>query len=185
MFFILLSRRELIVDRSSEVFFNKRVGDLLFCSGLLLLLPFPAGRGGEEKGWLVGAICCDGEGWGLRDTALDWSSSSVALVWLPTLDAGGQQLLGLAFVMRQVFCNLLWRPYVSPTAEFILATVPSGLVPGAGGDGRCARLRIDGGVGGPDGVFIFIFRVFYVKVKDVVYFCFFCKVLFVTCIAPR
>jgi hypothetical protein len=172
------------VCRSSEAFFNKRIGGLLCCWSSLLLLSILAGRGGEENGWLAAALCSDGGGLGVRDTVTAWSSSSVARAWLPTLDAGGQQLHGLAPVLRQVFFNLPWRPCVGLATELSLSTSPSGLVPGAGGDDRRLKPKIVGGDGGPDCFFYFLFRVCSVKAKGLIRFVLFTDVLYVICTTP-
>jgi hypothetical protein len=108
----------------------------------------------------------------------------VARTWLPTLDAGGQQLQGLMPEMRQVFFYLPWKPCVGLAAELTLFTAPSGLVPGAGVDGRRFRPEFAGGVEGPDCVFISLFRVCVVKAKDIDKFLPVNNVLDVICITP-
>lgn len=183
--FVKLSRRKLgVVGGSGEVFFNKQLGGLLCCWSLLSPFSLLAGRGGEEKGVIAGAHCNDGGGWGVRGTATTWRISSVAQDWRPTLDAGGQQLQGLMPEMRQVFFYLPWRPCVGLVAELTLFTAPSGLVPGAGVDGRRFRPKFAGGVEGPDCVFISLFRVCVVKAKDIDKFLPVSNVLDVSCITP-
>jgi hypothetical protein len=181
---VKLSRWRLgVFYRVGEAFFNKRFCCLLCTWRLLLWFSLLACRGGEEKGKLDDEFCCDGEGRGVSGTVSSWSSSSVAHVWLPTIDAGGQQLQNLAPVVRQVICNLLRRPCVCLAAELILSTAPSGLVPGAGGGGRCASQKIHD-AGGPDCVFSYLFRVCNVKCRDLVRLVLFNKVRFVIYSAP-
>jgi hypothetical protein len=81
-----------VVCRPGEVFFNKRFIGLLCYWSSRMPLSLLAGRGGEEKSKLAEVFCGVGRGWGVRDTAVVWSSSSVAQDWQPTFDPGGQQL---------------------------------------------------------------------------------------------
>jgi hypothetical protein len=103
----------------------------------------------------------------------------VARAWLPTLGAGGQQLHGLAPVLRQDFFILPWRPCVGLVTELTLSTSPSGLGPGAGGDDRRLKPKIVGGDGGPDCFSYFLFRVYSVKARDL-----FLEVPYVFCTTP-
>jgi hypothetical protein len=56
-----------------------------------------------------------------------------------------------------------WRPFVELAAAFIFLSVPSGLVPGTGEDGRGLSSQFSGGARGPDCFFKFCLRVFSVR----------------------
>lgn len=184
---VRLSWREpkMAMTRSIQGSLNK-----VCCSGFLWLwsvaavLSLLAGRGGEELGWCGVPLCSFGGSQGVRDTAILWRSSSAALAWLPTQGAGGQQLQALALALRQVLINLLWRPFVGLARAHHFSAVPSGFVPGTGGEGRRLRPELNGGVGGPDCVLFFLCRVCSVIVEDLVQFVSFSEVLLVICTAP-
>jgi hypothetical protein len=168
---------------SGEASFNKRSVDLFFFWRSTLLLSLLAGLGGEEKGKLAAAPCSSGGDRGSCDTACVWRSSSVAQDWLPTLDAGRQQLQSLTTALRQEFINLLRRPFVGLATTLDFFTAPSGSVPGAVEDGRRLRPVFTGGVGGPVCRFSIQSRVCAVIVRDLCQIVFFLKVLIVKCTA--
>jgi hypothetical protein len=83
-------------------------------------------------------------------------------------------------------CNLqagepLRRPFNSSTAASNVAPSPSGAVPDDGADGRSVELIFFFGGEGPDCILESLVGVLVVKVEDIVVFCYFLEVLFVTC----
>lgn len=173
--------------------FNKRCFCFFFIwisSALLLLW---ACRGGLDKDLLRSVMCSCGGG---RDTAHLWSSSSVALVWLPTQDAGGQQLQTrgrrcifqrsntsvaqvwppnlmaerrLSWMRSHPLFNLHeWRPFKGAMLADPFFHIPSGPVLGEVEDGR-QRLQFDDDDGaGLDSFSFPLSRVCVVKRKDFV-----------------
>jgi hypothetical protein len=182
---VLLGRAKTAMARSTPGSINKvRVSGVLWFWSLAALLSLLAGRGGEEM-WRCGEpVCRFGDVQGDRGTTLFWSSSSAAHAWLPTQGAGGQQLHVLASELRQEFFNLQRRPFEGLAAAHHFPTVPSDLVPGAGGEGRRLRPEFVFGCGGPDCVFSSQCRVCSVIVKDISHIVLLLEVLSVICFAP-
>ena len=87
--------------------------------------------------------------------------------------------------LRHCFCNLqaavpIRRPLSSSVVASIVASSPSGFVPGDGVDGRCVELFVDGGVG-PDCAFFSSVKVLSVMTRDLVVIFLLFEVLDVIC----
>jgi hypothetical protein len=108
----------------------------------------------------------------------------VAQDWLPTQDAGRQQLQALTPALRQVFINILRRPFGGLATTLDFFTVLSGSVPGPVEDGRRWRPVFAGSDGGPDCKSSIQSRVCAIIVRDLCQFVSFLKVLIVKCTAP-
>jgi hypothetical protein len=161
-----------------------RVSGFLWVWSLAALLSHLAGRGGEEI-WRCGeAVCNFGGSHGVRGTAHFWRSSSVAHVWLPTQGAGGQQLQALMSSLRQEIINLHRRPLEGLAVAHHFPSVPSDLVPGVGGEGYHFRHELVGGCGGPDCIFLFQCRVYFIIVKDLFQIVLLLEVFYVICTTP-
>lgn len=81
-----------------------------------------------------------------------WRPTLMTIWWSPTLAT-----------MAGASSTSKWRPFVELAAAFIFLSVPSGLVPGTGEDGRGLSSQFSGGGRGPDCFFKFYFRVFSVR----------------------
>lgn len=73
------------------------------------------------------------------------------------------------------------RPYFELVAALHFLLMPSGLVPGAGEDGRGGSSSFTGGCGGPNCVSLILFRVLFVRSRDLLVFVFSCEVPTVIC----
>lgn len=74
-----------------------------------------------------------------------------------------------------------WRPCMELKTALHFLSAPSGVVPGAGEDGRVSSSVMRGGCGGPDCFFQFLTRVCLLKSRDLVVILFYVEVLAVIC----
>lgn len=85
-------------------------------------------------------------------------------IWLPTLVTSGWSLSKPA--TADASSTSMWRPLLELAAAFLFLSVPSGVVPGAGEDGRGLSSCYSSKCRGPDCFFQDLFEVFVVKVRD-------------------
>jgi hypothetical protein len=87
-------------------------------------------------------------------------------------------------VLRQEIINLHRMPFEGLAAAHHFPSVPSDLVPGAGGEGCHLRHELVGGGGGPDCIFLFQCRVYSIIVKDLFQIVCLLEVFYVICTTP-
>lgn len=148
-----------------------------------------SGRRGDGLGWgCFPGWCGSGARRGSSGTA-SWSTSSAALrrsqaVLPSTHIAEGRLLRALSPACRRhLFVNLLasapqGRPFFCSSMAVPSCTVPSGIVPGDGADGRAWRFR---GGEGPDRFFLLYFRVLFAYCEGLVVIFVYFVVLSILC----
>uniref|UniRef100_A0ACD5YC70 Uncharacterized protein n=1 Tax=Avena sativa TaxID=4498 RepID=A0ACD5YC70_AVESA len=157
-----------------------RPSDLWISSAHVLLVLHHRGGDKNEVAMVLVFVRSDGQkGVIAASMEIFWSSSSAAhhsrssVVQLLTPMAEGQPLRAL--VPAVCWCYLTFflpagvpkgRILRSCAAAFNIAPVPSGVVPGDDEGGRGIKLICKSGGEGPDGVLLFLFRVFSIKVED-------------------
>lgn len=115
--------------------------------------------GGEKKNWGTALFPGDQLCWS-SDTANPWRTISAAFNCLPTLIA----IRWLPKpVMKTGDSTSRWRPDEGLTATPFFSPVPSGIVPGAGDEGRCTDPLCAGGREGLDCFFLILFSVRFLK----------------------
>jgi hypothetical protein len=158
---------------------NKRIHLQSYSLGAWLFFLAGLGGEGEEENNLVLAGSTRWRG----NPSAAAESSTMVVRCRPSIHVDGRQLL--TPLMRRLF-NLLVRPlsYGSTTA-FLFASIPSGMFPGDGGDGRRAipSFKRVGDDQGSDCIFRCISKVLCAKFQENVVFFHFLEVLFVICIS--
>ena len=141
---------------------------------------FPSRRHGGSRRKMEVLLCFLSDDLGVEMLQIEEHSQSLWLLTMVTI----WWSMTLASLLSD-FSTSMWRPFLKLASATLVPPIPSGLVPGAGADGRGGSLLFIGGGRGPNCVSNLLFRVYHVISWDAVVIFLLLKVPSVNVPAPQ